>query len=820
MPDERGVPDQARVVVIGAGIVGASVAYHLTKLGWSDVVVLERSTLASGTTGHGAGLVTQLRHTRALTDLARYAVDLYADLEAETGQSTGFRRTGSITVAREPGRRDELLRQVSMARSFGVDIEPISPREARELWPLMQVDDVVAAVHIPRDGQTVPPDTTLAMLKGATSRGARLVENARVTAVRKERGAVTGVFTERGDIACEVVVNCAGMWARNVGLMCGVSVPLHAADHAYLVTKPMEGVVPEMPSLRDPDNHIYFRRDIEDQGGLLMGGFERDAIPWGADGIPDDFATRLLERDWSHYDHFRENAVARVPSMASVEVLKYLVGPESFAPDNNYIMGEAPELQNFFVAAGFNSSGIAAAAGAGRAIAEWVVEGHPTTDLADVDIRRFHGFQNGTRYLRDRVVEGLGLLYALHWPNRQNETARGVRRSPLHGRLAARRACFGSVAGWERPNWYAPEGVEPEYGYSWHRQNWFPYSAEEHRAVREAVGLFDQTSFAKFSLEGPDAVSVLQRLCANNVAVEPGHVVYTSMLNERGGIETDLTVTRRAEHSFLVVTGGASATRDFTWIKRHIPSGSLAVLTDVTSAYSVLGVMGPRSRELLSLVSGADLSNQGFPFMASREIEVGYAPVRATRITYVGELGWEIYIPTEFATHVYDALVEAGDGLGLRHAGFHAMESLRIEKAYRAWGHDMVDQDTPLEAGLSFAVDFDATPSFIGRDALLRQREAPLTRRLAVFTLDDPEPMLFGEEPIYRDGVMVGRHTSGAYGHTVGRAVGLGYLEHDGGVDTDFVRGGSYEIEVATERIPAAASLRPPYDPRGLRVRA
>ena len=811
------LPGRARAVVIGAGIVGCSVAYHLTKLGWRDLVLLERSTLASGTTGHGAGLVTQLRHTRALTDISRYSVELYAALETETGQATGFRQTGSVSVARTQGRMAELRRTVSTARAFGIEMEAITPREAGEVWPLMRTDDIVGGVFIPKDGQTVPDSTAMAMAIGATRGGAALVENARVTGIQRRNGAVSGVTTPLGEIECEVVVNCAGMWARQVGLLCGVRVPLHAADHAYLVTNPMEGVTRDMPSLRDPDGYIYIRRDIEDRGGLLLGGFEPAAVPWGMDGIPDDFSAGMLSRDWSHYDVFMEKAVERVPALENAEVNRLLVGPESFTPDNHYILGEAPELRNFYLATGFNSSGIASAAGAGKALAEWIVEGRPTMDLWDVDIRRFHPFQNSPRYLHDRTVEALGLVYAMHWPHRQKETARGVRRSPLHDRLAARGACFGEAAGWERANWYAPRGVKPVYGYSFGRQSWFEHSAQEHRAVREAVGLFDQTSFAKFLLEGRDAEDALQRICANDVGAPPGRVVYTSVLNERGGIEADLTVTRLSEESYLIVTSGATATRDFGWIKDHIPTDARATLTDVTSAHTVLGVMGPRSRDLLSRLTDEDMSNEAFPFLASRRIGIGYAPVLATRITYVGELGWELYVPSEFAAGVYDAIVGEGERLGLRHAGYHAMDSLRMEKGYRAWGLDIVDQDTPLEAGLAFTVAFDT--DFIGRDALLRQREEGLKKRLVVFTVDDPEPLLLGDEPIYRDGGLVGRITSAAFGHTVGRSVGMGYVENESGVDANFVRNGAYEVEVATRRHAATASLRPPYDPRGERVR-
>ena len=812
------VPDRAQIVVIGGGIVGCSVAYHLTKLGRKDVVLLERGELTGGTTWHAAGLVTQLRNSPTLIEIARYGVDLYSRLEAETGRPTGFNRTGSITVARTEGRMDELKKITSLARAFGIEIEPISVQEAGEMWPLMRTDDLVGAIHIPKDGQTLPKETAQALAKGATDGGASIFENVKVTAIRQRAGAATGVSTDRGEIECEVVVNCAGMWAREIGLMCGVRVPLHAAEHMYLVTNPM-GIPHDIRSLRDPDEQIYFRRDKEEEGAILMGGFESVAKPWGMNGISEDYSFSLLEPDWEHFKVFWESAVYRVPAMEEAGINRFYVSAESFTPDNRYIMGEAPELKNFFVAAGLNSTGIAAGAGTGKAIAEWIVEGHPTMDLTDVDIRRFHGFQNSAGYLYDRTVETVGTLYGMHWPHFQYETARDVRRSPIHDRLAARRACFGAAAGWERPNWYAPEGVEPTYEYSFGRQNWFAYSAEEHRAVREAVGLFDQTSFAKFLLQGRDAEAVLQRVCANDVGVAPGRVVYTSMLNDRGGIEGDLTVTRLAEDSYMVVTGGAGETRDFHWIKQSIPDGAQAFLTSVTSAYAVLGVMGPKSRELLSGLTGADLSNEAFPFLSSQEIEIGYATVRATRITYVGELGWELYVPAELSTYVYDMLVSGGHKRGMRHAGVHAMESLRIEKGYRAWGTDITDQETPVEAGLRFAVAFDKAVEFNGRKALLRQLEDGVQKRLAIFTLEDPEPLLLGEEPIYRDGEMVGRTTSGAYGHTVGRSLGMGYVENDDGVDPAYIRSGSYEIEIRAERFPATASLRPPYDPRSERVR-
>src|SRR5215470_1576859 len=633
MPD---LPSHARVVIVGGGIVGCSVAYHLTKLGGPDVLLLERRDLSCGTTWHAGGLVGQLRSSHNLTRLASYGAVLYEKLEAETGQATGFRRCGSISVTRTAERLIELKRGASMARCFGVDIEVISPSEAGRLWPLMRTDDLTGTVWIPGDGRTNPIDTTLAMARGARLGGATIVENVTVTGIRRERGAATGVSTDRGDIACEIVVNCAGMWGRQIGRMAGVNVPLHASEHFYIVTEPMAGVTRDLPVLRDTDGYIYAREEV---GGLLMGGFEPVAKPWGMDGVPEDFAFSLLAEDWEHFRVVMEQAIVRIPTLETAPVRRHVNGPESFTPDNRYMLGEAPELRNFFVAAGFNSIGIASAAGAGRALAEWIVAGEPSMDLWDVDIRRFMPFQGNARYLRERTREVVGLLYAMHWPFRQPETARGVRRSMLHDRLAARGAVFGVAAGWERANWFATAGVEPRYVYTYGRQNWFPCAAAEHRAVREAVGLFDQSSLAKFLLQGPDAVAVLQRLCANDVDVAPGRLVYTQMLNARGGIEADLTVTRLASDSFMIVTGASAATHDADWIRRSV-GGARVMLTDVTSAFTVLGVMGPRSRELLSRVTGADLSDTAFPFGTTREIDIGYGLARATRITYVGELGW------------------------------------------------------------------------------------------------------------------------------------------------------------------------------------
>lgn len=810
------VPAHARVVVIGGGIAGCSVAYHLAKLGWRDVVLLERRELSCGTTWHAAGLVGQLRATHNLTRLAKYGGDLYETLEAETGQATGFRRPGSLSLARNAERMHELARLASMAHCFDVEAEVISAAEAGRRWPLLRTDDLAGAVWLPRDGRTNPIDTTLALAKGARMGGVTILENVPVTGIRTKNGAVAGVSTSRGDIACEFVVNCAGLWARDLGAMAGVAVPLHATEHFYIVTEPMAGVTPDLPVLRDPDGYIYVREEV---GGLLMGGFEPVAKPWGMHGVPADFSFSLLPEDWEHFRVLMEQAIVRIPAIESAPVRSHVNGPESFTPDGRYHLGEAPELRNFFVAAGFNSVGIASGAGAGKAVAEWIVGGEPPMDLWDVDIRRVAPFQANPTFLRERIVEMVGRLYAMHWPYQQAATARGVRKSVLHDRLAARGACFGEVMGWERANWFAAPGEEAIYRYSWHRQNWFARSADEHRAVREAVGVFDQSSFAKLRMEGPDATIVLGRLCAGDVDVPIGRIVYTQMLNRHGGIECDLTVTRLADDAYLIVTAAAAGTHDAAWIRRGL-GDARATLTDVTSSMAVLGVMGPRSRDLLTRLTPADLSNAAFPYLTSRDVWLASAPVRASRVTYVGELGWELYVPTEFAAGVYDALIDAGSDLGLAHAGYHAMDSLRIEKAYRSWGHDIGSEDTPFQAGLGFAVHLDKAAPFVGRDALLAQRGKPLTRRLLVFTMDDAEPLLYHDEPIWRDGALIGRVTSGAFGHTIGRAIGLGYVAHPDGVNEAFVTGGRWQIEVAGERLPARAQLSPPYDPKALRVRA
>ncbi len=802
------LPARAGVVVIGGGIVGCSIAYHLARRG-QDVLVLEQSQLTAGTTWHAAGLVGQLKSTTSMTALAKYSADLYARLEDETGQATGLRMTGSVSVASDPERWEEILRGVAMAATLGVDAEVLEPYEAPSYWPLLNATDLVGAVFFPGDGKVNPVDTTLALARGARQAGAVIHEGVRVGSILVDGGRAAGVATDAGDVAADHVVIAAGMWSRRLAADAGAALPLQACEHFYVVTEPIAGLSPDLPTLRDPTNYTYVK---EEAGKLLAGFFEPVAKPWAVDGIPDDFSFGTLPEDWDHVGPVFERSIHRVPALAEAGIHTFFNGPESFTPDGRYYLGETPEVDGLWVAAGFNSVGIQSAGGAGWALAEWIVEGSPPMDLWDVDIRRAQPHQAEPGYLRERASESLGLLYAMHWPFLQYETARGVRISPLHGRLAAAGACFGELAGWERPNWFAPPGVEPQYEYSYGRQNWFEHSAAEHRAVRTGVGLFDQSSFAKFEVAGAGVEGALQRICANDVAVPPGTVVYTQWLNARGGIEADLTVTRLGEGRYLVVTAAATARRDLHWLLRHLPDQ--LTVTDVTDDLPVLGVMGPLARRLLAELSGADLSNDGFPFGTAQEIEVAGVPVRALRLSYVGELGWELYVGRDDAVALYDAIRTAGEAFGLRLAGYHAMHSLRTECGFVSWGHDVSDEDTPLQAGLGFAVAWDKPGGFIGREALAGRRGVPLSTRLVKLRLTDPGPLLYHDEPVYREGELVGRVTSGMFGHTVGAAVALASVSHSGGVTRDWLAGGEWEVAVAAARVGAHLSLRPFYPAR------
>ena len=810
------VPQKANVVIVGGGVIGCSLAYHLAQLGWSDVVLLERQKLTSGTTWHAAGLVGQLRASMNMTKLARYTSELYRELESETGQATGYRQCGSVSIATNPERFEELKRSASMAKVFDLEVKVVSVDEIAELFPLISTHDLVGGIHIPTDGYANAVDITQALAKGARSRGARIFQDTKVTRIRNDGVKVTGVSTTNGDIDADYVVICGGMWSRDLAATVGVNVPLHACEHYYVLFESVVGLDPSLPVLRDYDACTYYKYDA---GKLLVGAFEPEARLWGADGIPEDFCFDEIAGDFEHFEPILLDAMARIPALRDAGIQKFFCGPESFTPDVRYHIGEAPELKNCFVAAGLNSIGLQSAGGIGKVMSEWIRDGHPPVDLWEVDVRRNLPFQGNRKYLRERVRESLGLLYATHWPYRQYETSRGVRKSALHDRLVAIGACHGEAFGWERPNWYAPDGVTPRYEYSYRRQNWFEYSAAEHMAVREGVGLFDQSSFAKFRFEGRDAARVLNYVCANNIDQSPGRLVYTQWLNEKGGIEADLTVTRLSEEAFLIVTAAETEIRDFYWLKRQIPADAHCVLINVTSGMGVISIMGPRARDLMQSLTPADMSNDAFPFATSAEIELGYALVRASRITYVGELGWELYVPTEFMLGVYDEIVAAGESFGLVHAGYHALNSLRIEKAYRHWGHDITDEDTPLEAGLGFAVKFDKPGGFIGRDALLAQQESGVGKRLLQFRLRDPEPLLYHHEPIWRDDRLVGHITSGAYGHSLGACLGLGYVPFEQGRDPAEPICGNFEIEVAGIRFPADASLRPLYDPNNQRIR-
>ncbi len=816
---DQTLPDSAQYVIIGGGIVGCSVAYHLTKMGHSDVVLLEQGQLSCGTTWHAAGLVGQLRSHPAMTDLIRYSTELYAGLEAETGLGTGWKRCGSVTVARSEDRMTMLKRTAASARAQGVEVEVISPAEAQEKWPVMQVDDVKGAIWMPGDGKANPTDLTQSLAKGARNRGARVIEGVEVTDILTENGAVTGVVTDKGTIRAEVVVNCAGQWARKLGLMCGVDVPLHSAEHLYIVTEKMEGVHPDLPVMRDPDGYIYFK---EETGGLVMGGFEPEAKPWGMNGIPDKFFFQLLPDDWDQFEILMDNALIRVPQLANAGVREFYNGPESFTPDNNYILGEAPNLRNFFVGAGFNSMGIASAGGAGRALAEWIVEGAPTSDLFSVDIRRFAGFNNNPTWLHDRIKETLGLHYAMPWPNRELDTARPFRRSPLYDRLAAKHAVFGSKMGWERANFFADDAASARIDYSFSRQNWHDVVGAEHKAVREGVALFDQTSFAKLMVQGRDACAQLNRICAANIDVAPGVTVYTGLLNPRGGYESDLTVLRLEQDKFLLITGSAQAVHDSDWITRNLDEDAHVTLTDVTSAWSVLALMGPKSRDVLSALSKADLGNEAFPFGTHREIDLGYATVRANRMTYVGELGWELLVPSEFTVGVYEDLMRTGAPHGIRNAGYYALEGLRLEKGFRAWSRELTPDVTPLQAGLSFAVDMDKPGGFIGRDALVAAKGDPnhLSKRIVQLVLEDSEAQLWGGEAVLMDGVEIGEVRSGAYGHTLGASVALCLLTGPVPLTKDVLGAGRFEIDLAGKKLSAKLHLRSPYDPAGARPKA
>ena len=812
------IQDKAKVVIIGGGVIGCSVAYHLSKLGWSDVVLLERKQLTSGTTWHAAGLIGQLRASANMTKLAKYTQELYFDLEKETGVSTGFKRVGSISVALTNERMEELKRSAAMARAFGVDVEEISPREIQKRYPHINLERVVGGVFLGKDGQGDPANIALALAKGARQLGAKIHERVTVKKVFKNQNKVTGLewIDQNGDhghIACEEIVNCAGMWGHSVGKMLGANIPLHACEHFYIVTEPIAELT-QLPVLRVPDECAYYK---EDAGKMLLGAFEPNAKPWGMSGISDDFEFDQLPEDFEHFEPILEMAINRLPMLEKAGIHTFFNGPESFTPDDAYHLGRTPEMENVWVAAGFNSIGIQSAGGAGMALAQWMQDKEKPFDLGDVDISRMQPFQGNKKYLFERSKETLGLLYADHFPFRQKESARGVRRTPFHEHLKSKGAVFGEVAGWERANWFSFDGQHDEYVYSWKRQNWFENSAKEHMAVRENVGLYDMSTFGKIRVEGKDAERFLNYLCGANLSVDIGKIVYTQFLNSKGGIEADVTVTRLSETIYLIVTPAATRLADETWLRRNQKDYNV-VITDITSAEGVLALMGPNSRALLSSISPNNFDNEINPFGTAQVIEIGMGLARAHRVSYVGELGWELYISSDQCGHIFETIIDAGSDHDLKLCGMHMMDSCRIEKAYRHFGHDITCEDHVLEAGLGFAVDTDK-PDFIGKKAVINKREVGLEKRLVQFQLTEPEPLLYHNEPIIRDSEIVGYISSGNYGHKLGGAIGMGYIPCEGESPEELLSS-KFEIDVSGTICAAKASLKPLYDPLSKRTKA
>jgi sarcosine dehydrogenase len=812
------LPSTARVVVIGGGIVGCSTAYHLAKLGLTDTVVVEKHKLTSGSTFHAAGLVGQLRTSANITQLLGSSVDLYRRLEAETGQATGWKMNGGLRLACNEERWTEVKRQATTAKSFGLEMHLLSPQEAQELWPLMVVDDVVGAAFLPTDGQASPSDVTMALAKGARMAGVTICEDTEVTRIEVDRGVIKAVVTDQGRIECEKVVICGGQWTRELAATVGVNVPLVPVEHQYVITAQLPGGVPSsLPTLRDPDRLTYYKEEV---GALVMGGYEPNPIAWATSGIPRPFQFQLLESNFDHFAPIMEAAMGRVPALAEVGINQLINGPESFTPDGNFILGEAPELKNLFVGAGFNAFGIAAGGGAGMALAEWVHDGMPPYDLWVVDIRRFGRPHQDTDWVRTRTLEAYAKHYTMAWPLEEHHSGRPARTSPLYPLLLRAGACFGEKLGWERPNWFADltAGEVPVDQYTYGRQNWFDAVGREHRACREAVVVVDQTSFAKFTLKGPDSLAALDWICANDVRKPVGSLTYTQLLDDNGGIQCDLTVCRVADDEFYLVTGTGFATHDFDWVSRNIASGVNAQLVDVTSAWSVLTVMGPNARATLEKVTRTDMTHEAFPFGCAQTIGIAGAPVRALRVTYMGELGWELHVPVEYAVRVYQAVIDAGVYLGVMNAGYRAIESTRLEKGYRAWGADIGPDHTPIEAGLGWAVKTKTDIDFRGRAAIERQRREGVRKMLATFTVD-PAVVLLGRETIYRDGERVGWLSSGGFGYTIGRSIGMGYVRDSDGVTAEWLLAGSYELEVATERVSAEVTLKPLYDPTNSRVK-
>jgi len=813
------LPSHARFVVIGGGIIGCSTAYHLARDHKADVVLIEQGKLTSGSTWHAAGLVGQLRSSASITKVLKYSVDLYKGLEAETGLATGWKMTGCLRLATNQDRWTEFRRLATTAKSFRMEMHLVSPEEVKRMWPLMDVSDLVGASWLPTDGQASPSDITQSLAKGARMHGAKLYEDVRVTGFEMDGRRITTVKTTQGDIACETVINCAGQWARQVGAMAGVNVPLQPVKHQYIITEKLDGLAVDAPTIRDPDRRTYFKEEV---GGLVMGGYEPNPQAWhtgmaGGD-VPDEWQFRLFDDDFDHFEQHMAQAIARVPALETAGVKQMINGPESFTPDGNFIVGAAPECANMFVGAGFNAFGIASGGGAGWVLAQWAVDGEAPLDLWVVDIRRFSGLHRDREWVRDRTLEAYGKHYTIAFPHEEYASGRPRIVSPLYERLQRHGAVFGSKLGWERPNWFGSNGSTRDM-YSMGRQNWFDAVGEEHVHVRGKVGIFDQSSFAKYEMTGADALKALDFICANDVAKPAGRLTYTQLLNTRGGIEADLTVARLADDRFYIVTGTGFRAHDFGWIEDHIPTGTDAKLTDVTEQYGTLSLMGPDARRVLEKVTRSDVSDAAFPFGHVREIAIAGATVRALRVTYVGELGWELHVPISATGDVFDALMAAGWAYTIWPVGYRALESLRLEKGYRAWGSDITPNDSPFEAGLGWAVKLRKNADFLGRAASQAIASAPLTKRLAGFTVDDPDVVLLGRETILRDGEPVGYLTSGGHGYTVGKGIGYGYVRNAEGVDDAFLASGAYELVVAMEKVPARLHMQPLYDPNGARVK-
>ncbi|MGR3662494.1 MAG: GcvT family protein [Paracoccaceae bacterium] len=810
------LPSHAQIVVIGGGIIGCSVAYHLAKDHKADVVLLEQGRLTCGSTWHAAGLVGQLRSSASITKILKYSVDLYDRLADETGLETGWKMSGCLRLATNQDRWIEYKRLATTARSFGMEMELLSPEAAQKMWPLMDVSDLVGACWLPTDGQANPTDITQSLAKGARMHGAKIHEGVRVTGFDMTGGRISAVQTDKGTITCDKVVNCAGQWARQVGVMAGINVPLQPVKHQYVVTEPIDGLSPDAATIRDPDRRTYFKEEL---GGLVFGGYEPNPQAWTTGDVPNDWEFGLFDDDFDHFEQHLEQAMARIPALENTGVKQMINGSESFTPDGNFILGPAPQCANMYVGAGFNAFGIAAGGGAGWVLAEWAMTGEAPLDLWSVDIRRFSGLHENRNWVRDRTLEAYGKHYEIGYPFSEYQSGRPALTSPLYNRLKSQRAVFGSKLGWERPNWFAPIGVAPIDINVMGRQNWFGAVGAEHLHTRRDVSLFDQSSFAKFILTGLDALQVLQHICANDLSRPEGRLTYTQLLNSRGGIEVDLTVARLAEDRFYIVSGTGFRTHDQAWIADHIPAGADVSFEDVTEAYGTLSLMGPKARAVLQQVSGNDVSNVAFPFGHVRETRISGVKLWAMRVTYVGELGWELHIPTAGMGAVYDALMKAGRAQNIRPAGYRAIESLRLEKSYRAWGADITPTDTPLEAGLGWAVKLAKDIPFMGRKALELKAQGRLTKRLVGFTLDDPSVVLVGRETILRNGKPVGYLTSGGFGYTIGKNIGYGYVGNPEGVDETFLSDASYQLVVANEAHATEIGLRPFYDPKSLRIK-